>query len=1193
MSDNYLVYFKAWSSESEYYNKAGAFNMRVSEYTQIDQATFDGKSNHRVREYVESYKVKKGPHKNKKIKVKHKGRYHVTSDKKNGRPKNNGIWRIVIKGDNGLNTQQATDIYENTRWLLKLSWKQEFWETSPVPVQTWWKNVYPQFSGMVSSTGEPPAIDGPEITNVDVQWQTHDGSALAPNASETLASTVTDNFSQLNASGQDPVRAFEWSNMDGDIIGASDTFSVLGSEWSTGDVITLTVKLRTNDTDEVVSATTFTLPTITVPEPVVAVIQTGEPASSQEPVVVVDGGTATVDVQAEEPGTFGNDITLEFDGSKSVDTVVTETDHVTVNSGGSVVPAADQIIELSGGTEELLELPDTMFGALAQMDDYILLRYGATNRVELPIMGWYELNDVAPIEVDWDYMDTHGGGDGDKQQVTLTSVATGSDSDPSSFTTPADDPSAVIINNRVDILHGVPDEWAQHEEWDAKTGWWKRDSTRFNDIQYTLGRQTKVYLSGPHQTGLRGAVKTWTGAPKPRVVLIKNARYITDYGIRKSGDNGLSQSNDQLNYIKIKGCANCDSWSYAFWQDAANMNTKPALQFDATEWSLNRIGEQGVSNMFTNSRLETFDLSHRLVLNAENISNWLHYCTRLHTCKLPSVISCNDNNMNANGMFTRCESLTSFDLRCFSDLAARGGLNMENMFYRCTGLTEVNMSNMTFAAANLQQMFYQCSNLANITGWDTIHVHVLRLHQISRVFEGCTSLNDSAVPNFNNWHIVENGYRFLDPDNPPSGWDFGLLTQENFDSQFGSIGSNAGFSAEITMDNIKPAAQIPTPSRWSNPDWSDAMQIEVDLSLSPNRTHVDTWAPGTDIDSIDFDTHPWNNKRIEFWCGYGLGYNRNSYDVLIDWGDGNIEWHSAFKQNNDSRYVNQTNYQTNQRTYFNTGHTYVTHDYATRGKYTIKVLGCSSEFKIGGTHQNPFNSSGWNSWSYTNAMWCVTDITSFGKFNTSKLQVDAIWLRSLPTRWSPGINYVRVDKPDIIRLQPDKLYENDTTWNTSYSLFGWNPMNTWYPDGNGNFLQYTGVAHFPDAGDSPRALNQLHNYRKSNYYMPAGGNATRKIWYYPEPTTPGYFETIQDPITTFGQQKRGPSEMGGVPVTRTYLQTDDGWDSVNQRWTGGDFDQVGGVGRQMAEWPDEYFQGDEYGNVYDYNIPIPYPASIN
>ena len=123
--------------------------------------------------------------------------------------------------------------------------------------------------------------------------------------------------------------------------------------------------------------------------------------------------------------------------------------------------------------------------------------------------------------------------------------------------------------------------------------------------------------------------------------------------------------------------------------------------------------------------------------------------------------------------FYRCENLTKIE--DIENLNTQNVTNMSWMFYRCDGLTSLDVSNFnTQKVEDMSEMFSVCSGLKslNVSHFDTQNVKNMK-----SMFYSCKRLTSLDVSNFNTQNVTDMSYMF--------SWCAGLnsLNLSNFDTQ--------------------------------------------------------------------------------------------------------------------------------------------------------------------------------------------------------------------------------------------------------------------------------------------------------------------------------------------------------------------------------------------------------------------------
>ena len=147
---------------------------------------------------------------------------------------------------------------------------------------------------------------------------------------------------------------------------------------------------------------------------------------------------------------------------------------------------------------------------------------------------------------------------------------------------------------------------------------------------------------------------------------------------------------------------------------------------------------------------------------------------------------------NMSYMFYRCSGLTSLDLSGFN---TSNVTSMSGMFHYCSGLTSLDLSNfVTSNVTDMSYMFNSCSGLTSLdlSGWNTSNVT-----DMNQMFQDCSRLtsldlsgwNASNVRNMNQMFYYCIGLTSLDL----SGWNTSNVTD------MGNMFKGCGSLNTITM----------------------------------------------------------------------------------------------------------------------------------------------------------------------------------------------------------------------------------------------------------------------------------------------------------------------------------------------------------------------------------------------------------
>ena len=146
--------------------------------------------------------------------------------------------------------------------------------------------------------------------------------------------------------------------------------------------------------------------------------------------------------------------------------------------------------------------------------------------------------------------------------------------------------------------------------------------------------------------------------------------------------------------------------------------------------------------------LETISgLEYLNTANVEFMDNMFYGCSALTSLDLTNFNTANVTDMNS--MFYRCSALTSLDLKNFNTAKVT---NMSFIFYGCSALESLNLTNFNTAnVTDMNHMFYDCSALESlvITNFNTAKVS-----DMSYMFMGCSALTSLDLTNFNTANVT-------------------------------------------------------------------------------------------------------------------------------------------------------------------------------------------------------------------------------------------------------------------------------------------------------------------------------------------------------------------------------------------------------------------------------------------------------
>ena len=203
--------------------------------------------------------------------------------------------------------------------------------------------------------------------------------------------------------------------------------------------------------------------------------------------------------------------------------------------------------------------------------------------------------------------------------------------------------------------------------------------------------------------------------------------------------------------------------------DESFTNARPKSTYHWFRMMSNLTNIVGLSNLITSevthmdamfqlcSNLTTLDLSHFNLQKVESIRYMFDNCTGLTSVNLRclSTLS-NEINLSLNGLFWKCSSLTSLDL---SDANTAGVTDMSYMFYACSSLTTLDLT--SFNTTNVTDMSYMFQLCTNLTSLDLSNFNTQNVTNMSTMFANCLHLETINVSSaWSTKAVTESNYMF-------------------------------------------------------------------------------------------------------------------------------------------------------------------------------------------------------------------------------------------------------------------------------------------------------------------------------------------------------------------------------------------------------------------------------------------------
>ena len=187
------------------------------------------------------------------------------------------------------------------------------------------------------------------------------------------------------------------------------------------------------------------------------------------------------------------------------------------------------------------------------------------------------------------------------------------------------------------------------------------------------------------------------------------------------------------------------------WYDVADKITKVVFDKSFADYL-----PTSCAYWFSNCRNLTTIEGMKEYLNSEKVTNMydmFYNCSSLTTLDVSNFKT--DNVTNMSDMFRDCSSLTTLDV---SNFKTENATSMLCMFYNCSSLTTLDVSNFkTENVTNMGYMFYNCSSLTTL---DVSNFKTDNVTRMDGMFYNCSSLTTLDVSNFKTDNVTYMDWMF-------------------------------------------------------------------------------------------------------------------------------------------------------------------------------------------------------------------------------------------------------------------------------------------------------------------------------------------------------------------------------------------------------------------------------------------------
>ncbi len=154
---------------------------------------------------------------------------------------------------------------------------------------------------------------------------------------------------------------------------------------------------------------------------------------------------------------------------------------------------------------------------------------------------------------------------------------------------------------------------------------------------------------------------------------------------------------------------------------------------------------------FTN--LKSIDFTFVNTSNVTNMYNMFYGCSSLTNLNLSNFDTANVTNMKA--MFSGCRLLQELNLNSFNTVNVT---DMSNMFYYCLVLTNLNL--IDFDTSNVTDMAFMFQGCKKLISLNLNNFNTSNVESMLKMFQYCEVLNDLNLESFNTINVDNMNYMF-------------------------------------------------------------------------------------------------------------------------------------------------------------------------------------------------------------------------------------------------------------------------------------------------------------------------------------------------------------------------------------------------------------------------------------------------
>ena len=283
------------------------------------------------------------------------------------------------------------------------------------------------------------------------------------------------------------------------------------------------------------------------------------------------------------------------------------------------------------------------------------------------------------------------------------------------------------------------------------------ESVTNQSVFYNCGKLNTVIFTGDIPSQMKSTFFVGVGSEKTPATLHVPDAYKTNFQAKFDGNKFFG------GYFKLSGDTPAgDGEPYVVYNNGT-LTFYCDNKRSSRQGTVYDLGQKYDINKYTKGPawLENRESINKAVFNSsfanarpKTTASWFYKCSAM--TDIEGIAYLNTSNVtDMNAMFYHCSGLTNLDVSNFN---TSNVTNIGQMFYGCSGLTSLDVSNFnTSNVTVMNSMFDGCSGLTSL---DVSHFNTSNVTDMNGMFYDCSSLTSLDVSKFNTGNVTKMRFMF-------------------------------------------------------------------------------------------------------------------------------------------------------------------------------------------------------------------------------------------------------------------------------------------------------------------------------------------------------------------------------------------------------------------------------------------------